>query len=539
MCMPQKNKIADSLLKHNYFPVQKKNREELPPLFSSVSLDEKIARKLTQQKPRIGGYDQVEYLSTRFNNVPRSLAIPHPLAYSYLSLEIQEHWNKIEGIAKNSSSIIKPQKHRDGRIIIMDYDQSQRSAHRHLNQSQGQKYIVHSDISNFFHSIYTHAIPWSLAGFDEAKKFKNDRNKWYNRLDKYQRLCKRDETMGIPIGPATSNIFSECILSKIDYELAAAGYIFSRYIDDYTAYCFSHEESEKFIADLANLLKKYKLSLNLKKTFINELPSSTSVDWVADLNTRLPQTNKINYFDAIRFLDYAVNIQRMTPDGSILKYAVKTIGKRIELKAKLSVAKYAINLAFQYPILLPLLDNLLLGLNNIATFNLKGKLISILSENLISKRSDGISWCLFLLKKYCATTVSDDVAEGIIKTEDCLSIVTLYAVGGHEDKIIDFSCVVAKRDLFAMDEQWLLLYQLFHDKKIKNPYKNELLFTDVKTSKESTKDAMQREINCFNILRHEKVSFIKRKTLLHTKLDKILDASFAIYFSRIRSNIAV
>lgn len=537
--MPKKNDIANSLLKHNYFPVQKKNREELPPLFSSTSFDGAVASKLAIQKPRIGGYDQVEYLSTRFNNVPRPLSIPHPLPYSFLAIELQNSWNEIKGIAKNNSSVIKPKKHKDGRIIIMDYDQAQRSAHRHLNKSQGKKYIVHTDISNFFNSIYTHAIPWSLAGFEEAKKNKSDHGKWYNKLDKYQRLCKRDETMGIPIGPATSNLFAECILSKIDDELVASGYDFYRFIDDYTAYCSSNEESEKFIADLSSLLKKYKLSLNLKKTFIFELPSSSSADWVSDLSTRLPKTKKINYFNAIRFLDYAVNIQRKTPDGSILKYAVKTIEKRIEVRAKLSVAKYALNLAFQYPIILPLLDNLLLGLNQITDFDLKGKLTSILNENLTNKRSDGICWCLFLLKKHCSTSVSDDIAEKIINTEDCMSITTLYSTGGHEIKIIDFAKNVMNKDLFSIDEHWLLLYQLFYDKKITNPYENESLFDDAKTKKESNNDAMKREVLCFNTLKKESVSFIELDSLSNSTFNKLKGAVLTTIYSKIRSNVAI
>ena len=121
---------------------------------------------------------------------------------------------------------------------------------------------------------------------------------------------------------------------------------------------------------------------------------------------------------AIKFLDYAVHIQNKTPDGSILKYALKTISKRAEVRARLSVAKYALNLAYKNPIVIPLLDSLILGLNKVTDFDLEGKLISILEDNIINKRSDGICWCVFLIHKFCGNKLSDDMADSILKTKE-------------------------------------------------------------------------------------------------------------------------
>jgi len=422
-------------------------------------------------------------------------------------------WGGIEKITDNDNSVIKPKNHKDGRLIIMDYDDSQMSAHRHLSKSQNKKYIVHTDISNFFHSIYSHAIPWALVGFSESKKNKNDSTKWYNKLDKFQRLCKRDETMGVPIGPATSNIFAELLLINVDDYLASKGYVFTRFIDDYTAYCDSSEHAEKFIIELSSQLKKYKLTLNLKKTNIKKLPSPCSDDWVLDLSTRLPKSKKINYFDAIRFLDYAVHIHDLQPDGSILKYAVKAIIKKANTSARLSVAMYALNLSYKNPILIPLLDQLFLGLNGLSGFNLSKKLESILKENISNRRSDGICWSIFLLKKFCSHKLSNEIADSIIKTNDCLSIITLYASGGHDSKVISFASTVSNKEIFDIDEQWLLMYQLFLDKKIKNPYKQERLYANLTTSKESKSDAMNREAQCFNTLKKEGVSFINRDSM--------------------------
>ncbi|MFS1525801.1 antiviral reverse transcriptase Drt4 [Microbulbifer sp. 2304DJ12-6] len=537
--MLKKKKISDSLLKWNYFPIQKKNREEIPPVFNSSSFNEGVATLLCNTKSRLGGYDQVEYRATRFNNVPRSLSIPHPQPYAKLCLEIQSNWNVISTIEGNQSSIIRPHPHKDGRIIIMDYESSQRSSHRHLNKSLGMRFLVHTDISNFFNSIYTHAIPWALVGFDQAKKNKQAHGEWYNKLDKYQRQCKRDETMGVPIGPATSNVFAELILQRIDEKLRNMNFSFIRYIDDYTAYCSSNEQAEDFILKLSQELKRYKLTLNLKKTHILQLPEAISVDWVADLSTRCPKSKKINCHDVIRYLDYALSIQRKTPDGSVLKFAVKTISSKVDTAAKLSLAKYALSLAFHYPVIIPLLDKLIIGLHRTDGFNLEGKLLKLLTESIRASRSDGISWSLYLLKKHCTARVSDSIANQIVATADCFSITMLYLLGGHEEKVITFASQITRQDLFAIDAQWLLLYQLFFDGKISNPYSNSALYSDLRGGRENEVDAMRREIQCFEILKRKNVSFINTSYLRQASKMSFKALLLKLAFTRIRKNIGI
>ncbi|GAB2879274.1 antiviral reverse transcriptase Drt4 [Microbulbifer echini] len=537
--MLKKEDISDSLLKWNYFPVQKKDREEIPPIFNSSMFDKEVAKSVIRGvKARAGGYDQVEYRSTRFTNVPRALSIPHPRPYAELCLEIQSNWEEISSIEQNTSSIIKPQAHKDGRLIIMDYDSSQRFSHRHLNKSLGMKFVVHTDISNFFNSIYTHAIPWALVGFSEAKK-NQDPNEWYNKLDKLQRQCKRDETMGVPIGPATSNIFAESILQRVDERLRGSGYSFSRYIDDYTGYCKSNEEAECFISDLGKELKRFKLILNLNKTYVLQLPEAASDDWVADLSTRLPKTKKVTFLEATRYLDYAVSIQRKTPDGSVLKFAVKAISSRVDIEARLSLVKYALNLAFHYPVIIPLLDPLLIGLNVTEGFDLEGRLLKILTENISCARSDGMSWTIYLLRKHCLVRLSENIVDKIIETQDCISITMLYLIGGCEDKVIKFANQIVSQDLYAIDEQWLLLYQMFLDGKIKNPYSDASLYSGIRKKSESEEDVMRREVLCFNRLKEKKISFIDLSCLKRKDSNSFKELLLSLNFKRIRKRIGV
>ncbi|RJT44186.1 hypothetical protein [Legionella taurinensis] len=172
-----KDFLADALLRHNYLPFQRRLKEELPPIFSTEMLKKDIAESLSlidyKRAKEFQGYDQVEYNLTRFNNINRILSIPHPVSYSRLCISICENWDKIDYICNNINSQIKPMSHDDGRIIIMNgYNDPSLKFRKTIDNSFGKFYRVNTDISNFFHSIYSHAIPWALVGFDLSPKNK-------------------------------------------------------------------------------------------------------------------------------------------------------------------------------------------------------------------------------------------------------------------------------------------------------------------------------------------------------------------------------
>ena len=263
--------LLASLLQYNYFPSQKKDKEELPPTINSEKLTPAVAEKLKRGTSRKGGYDQVEYRATRYNNVSRSLAIPHPLAYVNLCDVLSNNWEQLRYITQTKNSLIIPEAHDDGRIIVMDYENTKEKIERHIKMSFNNKFFVNTDITNFFPSVYSHSIPWALVGFDVSKK-KREASEWFNQIDTYQRATKRDETNGIPIGPASSNIVCEALLARIDKVLSDEGFQFIRFIDDYTAYFDTYEKAEEFIRRLSEELAEYKLLLNIKKTFIEPLP---------------------------------------------------------------------------------------------------------------------------------------------------------------------------------------------------------------------------------------------------------------------------
>lgn len=486
---PDKHFVLDALLQHNYLPVQKKNKDELPPVFSTEKLTRAVAekvRKLDRRKDHTyGGYDQVAYRATRFNNVPRTLSIPHPKPYVDLAFCIHEQWDKLAYICTNKSSLIRPKRHKDGRIIIMDYEKSWLKTSRHVKSSFGCKFTAHTDIANCFPSIYSHSIPWALVGLNEAKKKKGAKHaaEWFNQIDEHQRMVQRNETHGVPIGPASSNVIVEIILARID-EMLGKKFTYYRFIDDYTCYCDRHETAEEFIRQLSFELSRYGLNLNIKKTRIDPLPNPAKSDWVIDLTNQQPVGKDIAYSEAVNYLDYAVSIHRREQDGSVLKFAVNTIKSRSKKKAIIGITDYVISLAYYYPILLPTLEELF-DSRLVGAAWYEERLTRILVENAINYRSDGMCWSLYyLLKHKCKLT--PDAVEKVLLTRDCFALLLVYLFKDHENEVVNFASKLDVDDLYGLDQYWPLLYQLFLDGKIANPYKD----------------------GCFEVLKAEGVTFL-------------------------------
>jgi hypothetical protein len=75
-----------------------------------------------------------------------------------------------------------------------------------------------TDIANFFHTIYSHSLPWAVLGkqhvkdvleppINKADKVALDQH-WSSQVDKAIQRGNSRETFGIPVGPDTSRMIS-------------------------------------------------------------------------------------------------------------------------------------------------------------------------------------------------------------------------------------------------------------------------------------------------------------------------------------------
>jgi hypothetical protein len=389
-------------------------------------------------------------------------------------------------IDENSAISVEP--HTDGRILIMNYEDPETKALKATELSFGKKFRAHTDVTNCFGSIYTHSLEWAAQGFEVAKSQLGAAKRpahWSSSLDRALQLSKRKETSGLPIGPATSSIAVEVILAAVDSELRKK-YSFVRYIDDYTALCATHDEAQEFIRSLGKELSRYRLNLNLAKTHIVELPEPAQEKWFAELMSAAPpmlrddgQISYLNSSDAFQFLDHAIRLNNETPDGSVIKFAVAAIAGRVKDQAAANVFQSVLNLAWHYPILLPYLEKIDVHSDQYDQGVLAEKLNAIIDVNVAYRRSDGVCWALYYLERIKAVP-SEYAISGIIESKDGVAIAMLSNFSAAIDRVVEYAKSFLEANLYAMDQNWLLLYQLYRRGLIENPYAEEKAFEILK-----------------------------------------------------------
>jgi hypothetical protein len=172
-------------------------------------------------------------------------------------------------------------------------------------EAYNYKYILKTDIKNFYPSIYTHSIAWAVHTKKTIRTKGNRSN--YSRflglkLDKLIQYANDGCTNGIAIGPAISDLISEIVLSSVDTEASKIidakniDFIGVRFKDDYRFLCQSKEDANFIIKTLQKQMALFNLTLNEGKSKVEELPEGLFREWTADYQPfSLRYLKKISY----------------------------------------------------------------------------------------------------------------------------------------------------------------------------------------------------------------------------------------------------
>lgn len=425
-------------------------------------------------------HDYIRYEALRDINIPRHLGIPHPEAYAVQSLAISRHWKEVSthcNQPKPAISRIHVRPTGSGSIFEMNYKGEERYQleEDEIRWMTGTKYVVHADVASCFPSIYTHSIPWALHGKATSKKLKSITALAGNLLDKCTQITRDQQTNGLLIGPHSSNIISEIILTKIDAELQAKGFerIF-RHIDDYTFYAEDFAQAESFVKELGLCLRGFEMSLNDKKTRISPLPRPSAENWIQRLNRfTFPKDEEV-WFSTVRsFLDLALECSQNAGKSTPLNYAIKVLSNpahELNPRARRLYILEATNLALVYPYLAPQLDKHVFdryGNDDLAKQVLEFS-SSLAKMGLRRLYPDAIAHALYYaLKHEVELNLNDDELKEIVALDDCVVNVLLfeYATRNKRAKVVaaikDRANEIKRWDKRDRDKQWLLIYQLW------------------------------------------------------------------------------
>lgn len=452
-------------------------------------LDERDEKKL-KEKLRPYCHDFIRYQALRDINVPRHLGIPHPESYLIQSLVIKKYWEEISIHNTNSSKQISRIHIRyiDGsKIFEMNYKGSD---HPQLEENEfewmaGAQFVVKADISACFPSIYTHSIPWALHGKDKSKTKRGLLALSGNLLDQCTQKTRDGQTNGLLIGPHSSNIISEIVLTNIDSLLTLKGYEkLKRHIDDYEFYAESFEKAECFLHDLGLALREYELTINEKKTKILKLPRPSEENWVNELNRfHFAKDEEIKFSTVRSFLDLALDLAQIAGTSAPLNYAIKVMSKdqykkprQLNERAKRLYVQESINLALYYPYLAPLLEKYVF--EQYPCSDLKERIASFANYLIIMGTQklypDAIAHGFYYALKYQIDLVFKN-SQDIINIDDCIvNVLFLKYTESHnlqdiKSKIKERSNQIKHPDFKReQDRQWLLIYQTWTSNELES-----------------------------------------------------------------------
>lgn len=320
------------LLSHGFFA------PELPPCFSSHQLGSngaailKDIKSLPLDKGRPSYQRLVSENTTfyfpRFNNADRLHSVINPISYVMISDLISRNYSKLRKLERRSKfslshSVFDWLGSRALRRPIFEWRDEFTS-----QLSTRFEYTATTDIRSFYHSIYTHSIPWAIHGKTFAK-VNRSASFFGNEIDLLVRNSQAGQTVGLPGGPDTSRILAEVIASSIDVEINRHTRVrsgdASRFVDDFTFGCNTISEGQRIIAETRRAVTSFELDIGKEKTLIEPTNHLTYVGWKEFLKSHEPADYSKASFE--RFFYAVHDMAKRHIDLNVEKFAMQICRK--------------------------------------------------------------------------------------------------------------------------------------------------------------------------------------------------------------------
>jgi hypothetical protein len=497
------------LIFRGYFP------KELPPAFTTLPLARISSGAVSFDpsfcRPTIPSKNIIHSFLARSNS-RRHLGIVNPVDYIALATAIVQNWNSLRPfINKSQISLTSPVFHGPpGRAFGYKYTFDSMDDRKAIVRSRS-RYVLRADINQFYHSIYTHSIAWALHGKRIAKSQRSNARLLGNVLDKLIRNSQDNQTIGVPIGPDSSFLIAEIILSVCDENLSKAKIRnVTRFVDDYEFGCESLHSAEYCRDKLQEILGEFELVLNPDKTKILELPVPLELPCIStirtfDLNNL---TSNSQRYALIRIFDIVFENVTQNSDSPLLKYL---LGKLSRLTIEKSNWTLYENLLLQCAMSDPstisyIVDEFWkykkadysLGLTHI-----QDVMSTLISLHAPLNHSSEVTWALWT-QIVLGLPIAEFAAKQALKMSD--PIVAILLLDARSKSLIkstinvnQYQSLMSNNDLFS--DQWLLSYEANVKHWLPSVGSQDHVASD----------------RCFNFLKSNSVSFYDDKWVVKNK----------------------
>ena len=392
-----------SLLSRGYFP------KELPPAFSTLAFSEYAispnGRKTISDYQPLDNFTECStYRLARHGMRQRELRVPHPASFSKLAKLIAANFKRLIKLSKASrftGSEPVPGKDRALEPLLKPWDLPVSRA----NTRAGCTFLLKADISEFYPSLYTHAVGWAVDPKLRLRKNWRKATMLGKKIDQALMDWDGKLSQGLPIGNDLSFLLAEIVLAQVDSGLKPQKGRAFRWFDDYEFAFDNRDSAEVMLKKLTRELGKFRLRLNPKKTLIQQLPAITGEEWQDLIKDAAPSASSAPAA-MVKYFDSAFRLRDQHPDAAVLAYALGTLFKIACPKA--DVGRVADSCISQVVLLEPGAAQKAFALWAYWSFNgfaLNRKLITATIERIIDQHqvtglSNDVAWALAFCLDY-------------------------------------------------------------------------------------------------------------------------------------------
>lgn len=201
----------------------------------------------------------------------------------------------------------------------------------------GFRFIAKTDISRFYHSIYTNSIPWAFHGKIDSKldRKHNSPRVFFNRYDFIAQRGQDGQTVGLPVGPDFSRFVAEVVSTSIDriYLNNSTNLDVSaiRYVDDIWIGAHTLSDAEMALSNYREAIREFELDINESKTRIFDGNFHFAEQWPSDIELRLRDilerggSRKEQWYRA--FFEWVFSEAISQNDDGIIRYAIRMLDR--------------------------------------------------------------------------------------------------------------------------------------------------------------------------------------------------------------------
>ncbi len=325
--------LKEKLLFRGYLP------ENLPPAFFSSDLADYLVSHAgddwwSQSKNPVR---PATYNASKRGVTRRVFSVVHPTTMRDLAKFVESRWDDMnQFFAQTDMSLSIPREAQESDRSIEINTHSFIEGERISRLSQ-YRFIAKTDISRFYHSIYTHSLPWAFHGKASSKADRKEGSKkiYFNRADHILRCGQDGQTIGIPVGPDTSRVLAEVIATAIDMEFKnrcdISDLVVMRHVDDVWIGAHTYAEAERALWRYREAMREFELDINESKTKIYSSDFRFADAWPTELSAQLENSlglSRGQSSERLRAaLEHAFALTVATGDDAILKFVIRYLDR--------------------------------------------------------------------------------------------------------------------------------------------------------------------------------------------------------------------